>query len=144
MSESGGSVATFRLLLLTVLGQALGAAGYLLDEEPVSEAAGRFRFLPADNAAADSRIELQVLAGTSSEWAPQMPSRFRVTLFRQGVERPLAALVVQDFGVEILPSAEHWWSWRDSVELGAALAEAGHLLVGFGIPWLKGELEPPT
>ena len=144
MSESGDAVATFRLLLLTVLGQALGAAGYLLDEDPVSVAAGRFRFLPADNAAADLRIEFQALAGTSSEWAPQMPSRFRVTLFRQGAERPLAALVVQDFGVEILPSAGHWWSWQDSAELGAALAEAGHLLVGFGIPWLKGELEPPT
>jgi len=144
VSESGDAVATFRLLLLTVLGQALGAAGYLLDEDPVSEAAGRFRFLPTDDAAADLRIEFQALAGTASEWAPRMPSRFQVTLIRQGEERALAALVVQDFGVEILPSAEHWWSWQDSAELGAALAEAGHLLVGFGIPWLKGELEPPT
>ena len=48
-----------------------------------------------------------------------------------------------DFDVPILPSAEHWWDWRDSVGLGAALAEAGHLLVGYGIPWLAGELEPP-
>ncbi|MCY3905794.1 MAG: hypothetical protein OXF63_00920 [Anaerolineaceae bacterium] len=144
MSESGDAVAAFRLLMLTVLGQALSAAGYLLDGDPVSEAAGRFRFLAADKADAELRIEFQVLAGTASEWAPQMPSRFRVTLFRQGAERTLAALVAQDFGVEILPSAEHWWSWQDSAELGAALAEAGHLLVGFGIPWLNGELEPPT
>ena len=57
--------------------------------------------------------------------------------------RTLGALVVTDFDVPILPSAEHWWDWRDSVGLGAALAEAGHLLVGYGIPWLAGELEPP-
>ncbi len=144
MSENGNAVATFRLLLLTVLGQALGAAGYRLDEDPVSEAAGRFRFLPEDNSDVDPCIEFQVLAGTASEWAPQMPSRFRVSLLRQGTERALAALVVRDFDVGILPSADHWWSWQDSRELGSALAEAGHLLVGFGIPWLNGDLEPPT
>lgn len=144
MSEKGDAIATFRLLLLTVLGQALEAAGYRLEEDPVSEAAGRFRFLPADHADAERRIEFQLLAGVASEWAPRMPSRFRVTLLLQGAERALAALVVRDFGVEILPSADHWWRWQDSAELGAALAEAGHLLVGFGIPWLNGDLDPPN
>lgn len=139
MGEREEAVAAFRLLLLTVLGQALGAAGYQMTDEPVAEAAGRFQFA----AAGERRIEFQLLAGTASEWAPQMPSRFRVTLFRGALGRSLAALVVEDFGVAILPSADHWWSWRDSSEAGAALADAGHLLVGFGLPWLAGELEPP-
>ncbi|MCY4526570.1 MAG: hypothetical protein OXB89_08160, partial [Anaerolineaceae bacterium] len=140
MAETNDAVSTFRLLLLTALGQALGAAGYQLAEDPVSEAAGRFQFRMAGESEAELRIEFQVLVGTASEWAPQMPSRFRVTLFRQGAGRALAALVVQDFGVAILPSADHWWSWQNSGDLGAALAEAGHLLFGFGIPWLNGEL----
>jgi hypothetical protein len=57
--------------------------------------------------------------------------------------RDLSALVVQDFGVPVLPSASYWWTYRDVAELGRALAEAGHLIIGFGIPWLSGELPPP-
>lgn len=135
--------AAFRALLLTVMGQALTAAGYALEEDPVDQAAGRFRFHPTPPAEAAREIEFQLLAGVANEWAPQMPSRFRVTLTRGGRRRSLGALVVTDFGVPVLPSAEHWWAWRDRAGLGAALAEAGHLLVGYGIPWLAGELEPP-
>ncbi len=143
MAAAEEAVASFRLLLLTVLGQALTAAGYALEEDEVSQANGRFR-LHHRNFAVDGRaIEFQLLAGVANEWAPQMPSRFRVTLIRGDQRRTLGALVVTDFDVPILPSAEHWWDWRDSVGLGAALAEAGHLLVGYGIPWLAGELEPP-
>ena len=143
MAAAEEAVASFRMLLLTVLGQALTAAGYALEEDEVSQANGRFR-LQHRNFAADGRaIEFQLLAGVANEWAPQMPSRFRVTLIRANRRRTLGALVVTDFDVPILPSAEHWWDWRDSVGLGAALAEAGHLLVGYGIPWLAGELEPP-
>jgi hypothetical protein len=29
-------------------------------------------------------------------------------------------------------------------ELGKALAEAGHLVIGYGIPWLAGDLVPPA
>ena len=143
MAAAEEAVASFRLLLLTVLGQALTAAGYALEEDEVSQANGRFR-LHHRNFAVDGRaIEFQLLAGVANEWAPQMPSCFRVTLIRANRRRTLGALVVTDFDVPILPSAEHWWDWRDSVGLGAALAEAGHLLVGYGIPWLAGELEPP-
>ena len=56
------------------------------------------------------------------------------------VRRTLSALVVEDFGVPILPSADHWWTFRDVTELGSALAEAGHLVVGYGLPWLSGDL----
>ena len=133
----------FQRLLRTVLGQALAAAGYVLEEDAVSQAGGRYRFRQAGSAGAERQIEFQLLAGTSNEWA-QMPSRFRVTLVRGGMRRTLGALVVSDFRVPVLPSAEHWWAWRDSAALGQALAEAGHLLVGYGIPWLAGELEPST
>jgi hypothetical protein len=53
-------------------------------------------------------------------------------------------LVVEDFGVNILPSADHWWEFRDTDSLGKTLAESGHLAVGYGIPWLAGELKPPS
>ena len=143
MAAAEEATAGFRMLLLTVLGQALAAAGYALEEDEVSQANGRFRFHHRDFAADERAIEFQLLAGVANEWAPQMSSRFRITLMRAGRRRTLGALVVTDFGVPILPSAEHWWDWRDSVGLGAALAEAGHLLVGYGVPWLAGELEPP-
>jgi hypothetical protein len=55
----------------------------------------------------------------------------------------LSALVVEDFGVAILPSANHWWTFQNTQELGNALAEAGHLTIGYGIPFLAGELSPP-
>ena len=143
MAAAQEVVASFRMLLLTVLGQALSAAGYALEEDEVSQANGRFRFHYQDTVSDVRAIEFQLLAGMANEWAPQMPSRFRITLLRGEQRRTLGALVVTDFGVPILPSAEHWWDWRDSVGLGAALAEAGHLLVGYGIPWLAGELEQP-
>ncbi len=140
MDAAEEAVANFRLLLLTVLGQALAAAGYALEEDLVSQASGRFRFRQPG----ERLIEFQLLAGVANEWAPEMASRFRITLSRQGRRRTLGALVVTDFRVPILPAAEHWWVWRDSAGLGTALAEAGHLLVGYGIPWLAGELEPPS
>ena len=144
MDAAEEAVANFRLLLLTVLGQALAAAGYALEEDPVSQASGRFLFRHATAAGDERLVEFQLLAGVANEWAPEMASRFRITLSRQGQRRTLGALVVTDFRVPILPAAEHWWVWRDSAGLGTALAEAGHLLVGYGIPWLAGELEPPS
>ncbi|MFW5709278.1 MAG: hypothetical protein ACOCX5_03555, partial [Chloroflexota bacterium] len=58
--------------------------------------------------------------------------------------KDLGTLVVDDFGVPILPSGNHWWTFRNIDELGKALAEAGHLVVGYGMPWLAGELTPPS
>ena len=83
-----------------------------------------------------------------SMWSSGAPSRFRVELTRASerdgaVVRSLSRLVVEDFGVKILPAADHWWSYRDTDSLGKALAEAGHLIVGYGLPWLAGELSPP-
>lgn len=145
----------FRLILLTVVGQAFTAAGYELEEKPVQWAGGQFRFVkPLDNGLYGF-IEYQLLAYTDTEWAARQPSRFRVTLTRSDqtaaqapskhpryARRTLSALVVEDFGVAILPSTDHWWEFSDTESLGRALAEAGHLAVGYGMPWLAGELSP--
>ncbi len=139
----------FRLLLLTVVGQAFGAAGYRLDERPTHWAGGLFRFAKRFDDGLYGVVEYQLL-----HYADDAPSRFRVSLIRsdqpnaalsdhpQYVRRTLSALVVEDFDVPILPSADHWWTFRTTTELGNALAEAGHLVVGYGLPYLSGDLTP--
>lgn len=143
----------FRMLLLTVVGQAYDAAGYALEERPIQWASGQFRFVKPLDAELSAILEYQHLAYADTEWSSGMPSRFRVTLIRTDqanaalhsshrlyARRTLSALVVADFGVAILPSADHWWHYRTTEELGHALAEAGHLVVGYGMPWLSGDL----
>ncbi|GAB4313691.1 MAG: hypothetical protein Kow00117_06250 [Phototrophicales bacterium] len=133
----------FRTILVTVVGQAYAAAGYELEERPVQWAGGRFRFLKKMSNDLTAVIEYQLLTYVDSEWAVGQPSRFKVTLIcTDGRRRDLSALVVEDFGVAILPSATHWWTFQNLDELGKALAEAGHLVVGYGIPWLAGDLKP--
>lgn len=147
----------FRLILLTVVGQAFGAAGYTLEERPVQWTGGMFRFAkPFDNGLYGF-IEYQLLAYSDTMWSSGMPSRFRVTLTRtdqsiataasqhaQFARRGLSELVVEDFRVAILPAVDYWWTFKSTDELGKALAEAGHLVVGYGMPWLAGELMPPS
>lgn len=147
----------FRLLLLTVVGQAFEAAGYALEQRPVQWAGGMFRFVKALDGGLNAFIEFQLLSYVDTEWAARSPSRFRVTLTRSEqpaptlpslhprfARRDLSALVVEDFGVAILPSAQHWWTFSSTDELGRGLAEAGHLIVGYGMPWLSGDLLPPS
>lgn len=155
--ERQSAQAYFRMLLLTVVGQAFTAAGYELEENIMQQAGGRFRFVKALANDLLGFIEFQVLVYSENEWVSGAPSRFRVMLIRtdqpspyaasdhpQHAQRNLSALVVEDFGVAILPSADHWWTFRGTEELGKALAEAGHLIVGYGIPWLAGDLRPPS
>jgi hypothetical protein len=147
----------FRLLLLTVVGQAFSAAGYALEERPAQWAGGLFRFVKAFENGLYGFIEFQYLHYTDTEFSSGVPSRFRVTLVRseqpnasaksshpESDRRTLSQLVVEDFGVGILPSADHWWTFKNTTELGNALAEAGHLVVGYGMPWLSGDLAPPS
>src|SRR6185436_10115160 len=81
MQESQSPQEYFRLILLTVVGQAFGAAGYTLDERPAQWAGGLFRFVKAlDGAQAvgsHASIEFQHL-----HYAGDAPSRFRVSLAR--------------------------------------------------------------
>lgn len=135
----------FRLILLTVVGQAFAAAGYTLQERPVQWEGGLFRFVKTFADGDTGVIEFQLLAYADTAFSSSQPSRFRVMLNRgERLRRDLSALVVADFGVAILPSADHWWTFSNTQKLGHALAEAGHLAVGYGIPWLAGELVPPS
>ena len=146
----------FRTLLLAVMGQAFVAAGYELEEGPLQWAGGKYRFVKAFEDGAFGILDFQVLVYSDTMWSAGAPSRFQVQLTRavdrQGrlsgqagyITRGLSQLVVTDFGVKILPSADHWWSYHDTDSLGDALAEAGHLIVGYGLPWLALELDPGT
>lgn len=147
----------FRLLLLTVVGQAFTAAGYTLQERPAQWAGGLFRFSKLLDEGLTAFIEYQLLAYIDTAWASRNPSRFRVTLTRtdqpapglpsnrpEFIQRDLGTLVTQDFAVAILPEADYWWTFSNTDELGKALAESGHLVIGFGMPWLSGELQPPS
>lgn len=144
-------------MLLTVVGQAFSAAGYELEKRPVEWTGGRFRFTKHFDNGLFGFIEYQLLSYADTMWAAGNPSRFRVTLTRSNqpypntvskhsdyVRRSLSALVVADFGVAILPDADYWWEFRTTQQLGNTLAEAGHLVVGYGIPWLSGDLAPPS
>ena len=157
----------FRLLLLTAVGQAFTAAGYTLEERPAQWAGGLFRFarpisLGSENALAGEValtgfIEYQLLAYTDTMWVSRNPSRFRVTLTRTDqsaprlpsthpafIQRDLSTLVVEDFNIAILPNPDYWWTFTNTDELGRAFAESGHLVIGFGMPWLSGELASPS
>jgi hypothetical protein len=146
---------TFKSTLMTVVGQAYEAAGYQLEDLSVQQASGQFRFKKPLDDDLNGFIEYQLLHYVDSEWAAGMPSRFRVTLTRTDqtnprsksdhpayAQRDLGTLVVEDFGVGILPSGNHWWQFKNMDQLGKTLAEAGHLVIGYGIPWLGGDLEP--
>ncbi len=141
----------FRLVLLTVVGQAFDAAGYTLENCPAQWAGGHFRFAKHFGGVIRGFIEWQHLHYTEGR-----PSLFRVTLTRTDklnpmdasthpryAQRLLAALVVDDFKVQIVPSGSHWWKYTNTSELGRALGEAGSLAIAYGIPWLSGELVPP-
>lgn len=144
----------FRTLLLTVVGQAFDAAGYELEEAPLQWAGGKYRFVRALPAGFFAMIDFQVLVTSDTMWSSGAPSRFSVQLIRSRDRhgrvtdgyrsRRLSQLLVEDFSVAILPAADHWWSFRDTDSLGKALAEAGHLIVGYGMPWLAGDLTPPA
>lgn len=145
----------FSALLRTVVGQALDAAGYRFQTAPLQWAGGKYRFVKAFDDGLFGLIDFQVLVYSDSMWSSGAPSRFRVQLTRSAnrngkadahagyATRSLSQLVVGDFGVGILPSTDYWWSYRDTDSLARGLAEAGHLTVGYGLPWLAGDLMPP-
>ena len=157
MSNAQSPQEYFRLLLLTVVGQAFTAAGYALEDRPVQWAGGLYRFAKPLDGGLHAFIEYQLLAYADTMWASRQPSRFRVMLtrsdqaapslpsqHRQFAQRDLSTLVVEDFGVAILPSSDYWWTFANTSELGNTLAEAGHLVIGYGMPWLSGDLTPSS
>ena len=145
------------------MGQVLSSAGYEFVNQPLQAAGGKFTFWKQFTEEKPmlqglySYVEFQHLVYVSSEWAPNAASRFSIILTRSDSEQAqlasedpdylrcsLSELVVQVFGVSVLPSANHWWHYRDQDELATTLVEAGHLLVGYGLPWLEDDLKPST
>jgi len=133
----------FRTIMHTVVGQAFTAAGYQLQDEPMKWIGGRFRYMKHAGET-ETSIEFQILVYNDTAWTGKQPSRFTVNLIpaMPATQRSLSRLVVEDFGVAILPNADYWWVFQGTESLGKALAEAGHLVVGYGIPWLAGDLNP--
>lgn len=156
VQERQASQDYFRTLLRTVVGQAFSAAGYEMENTPLQWAGGKCRFTKVFADGFFGLIDFQVLVTSDTMWSACAPSRFRVQLTRSRdrhggardeagyITRGLSQLVVEDFSVAILPAADHWWTFADTDSLGKALAEAGHLVVGYGMPWLAGELTPPA
>lgn len=162
MQERQAAQDYFLALLQTVIGQALDAAGYTLEQNPMQWAGGRYRFAKALEGGGAALIEFQALIYSDTAWSGGQDSRFQVQIGRsinrgnrgnRGASmqdsdpfapRSLSQLILRDFGVKILPSEDHWWRYRDTDSLARALAEAGHLIVGYGLPWLAGELSPPS
>lgn len=144
----------FRVIMHTVIGQAFLAADYELLNEPMKWLGGRFRYAKSLSNGLTAYIEFQVLVYNDTAYTGKQASRFTVNIYRsdkaggkqsqhpQYIHRSLSQLVVTDFGVTILPDADYWWQFNDTDSLGKALAEAGHLIIGYAIPYLAGDLEP--
>lgn len=131
------AVEPFRQALLTVQGQALEAAGYCLQANPLQWNAGLLRFVRATPQHL-LIVDYQLLVH------PAHPARFQPRLARDpGTDAiSLPRLVWDVFGVHVLPDADYWWRYEDASALAEALLEAGKLLVGYGLPWLDGSLQP--
>jgi len=137
----------FRALLLQGVGQALAASGYHLEESPLHEEGGLFRFRRELAGGGSLVVDYQLLVHA------MLPLRFQVIVQRvaaPGAEESLppariglARLVGEVFGVRVLPAADHWWECPDRRALVDALLESGKLLIGYGLPWLDGSLRPP-
>lgn len=140
--------AVFKEMLSQVIGQALAAANYHLEDAPMQHLRGLLRYrkpLPTLGNQVHGFLEWQLLAFEQSRVA-----RFQVTLLRntgidprarttypQRDEQSLAWIMWHVFGERLLPADDSWWEFRDQRELGFALVNAGKLVFAYGVPWLE-------
>lgn len=138
----------FKQTLITVVGPALAAAGYKLEESPIQQQRGLVRFQKPLQTLGDGVygfIEWQLLAFEQSPIA-----RFQISLLRNGGqaaraktdyehqdEKTLSWIMWHVYGTQIMVSDDAWWDFRTPDELGHALATSGRALFGYGIPWLE-------
>ena len=136
----------FGKMVESVVGQALAAANYKLQDHDLFMRRGLFRYRK------DLADKLSVYVEFQFLHYPGGPSRFRVNLLRShgqdarssdsnGDEITLSKLIWDDFGVRQLSGPDHWWTFTSQNDLGDAVVEAGKLTFGFGIPWLEGRLK---
>lgn len=141
----------FRETMQTYVGQAFEAAGYALQDEPLQWLSGRFRYARALDDGFTAYVEFLVLVYNDNAWVGQRPSRFRVMLLRSDqpggkpsqharyANRNLGDVLRNEYAVDVLPSADHWWAFNDHNSLARGFYEAGQLIVAYGMPWLAGE-----
>ncbi len=138
----------FKEMLVTIVGQPLDAAGYIMEDDILQQARGMIHFqkrLLDQEADVYGFIEWQLLAFEQSPAA-----RFQVILLRNHgtdaraitsyvhrAEYSLPWVIWHVFDARILPSDDVWWDFRDENELAHALSHAGRLLFGYGVPWLE-------
>jgi hypothetical protein len=147
---AAGPQAEFGQMIEHVAGQALAAAGYVLQDNLTHQSRGLFRYRKPLADEVSAYVEFQLLHYTVGG-----PSRFRVNLLRNTgldarseskyadrIDTTLSKLVWDNFEVRQLSGPDHWWVFNNPTEMAYALVEAGKLLFGFGIPWLEGTLEP--
>lgn len=140
--------AEFERLLTQVVGQPLAAAGYTSAQTMLQQQRGLLRYvkpIPALGEEVHCFIEWQLLAFAQSPVA-----RFQINLLRNTGNDPRAITTYQAraeaslswvlwhvFDVHLMPSDASWWDFRNSHELGHALANAGKVLFAYGVPWLE-------
>ena len=140
--------AYFKEMLTTIVGQALDAAGYIVENHALQHARGLIRYSKQLTNLGDDIygfVEWQLLAFEQSPVA-----RFQINLLRnkgidaravtdydQQEEHTLPWIIWHVYDAKVVPHDEVWWDFRDEAELGQALAVAGRLLFGYGVPWLE-------
>lgn len=142
--------AAFKDTLEKVAGGAFVALGYVLQDNGTHQSRGLFRYRKDLADGASVYVEFQLLF-----YKLGGPSRFRVNLLRNTgpdaraasddsdkVDTTLGKLLWDTVDIRVLGNADHWWTFSNAYELGAALVDAGKLVIGFGIPWLEGTLKP--
>lgn len=140
--------AYFQTALNRIVGQALQAAHYELEDNPLQHQRGLLRYQkPLSHLGTNvyGFLEWQLLAFAQSPIA-----RFQITLLRNQdivcrapttyahrAEHSLAWIIWHVFNSRVVPSDETWWEFRTGDELLQALSHAGRLLFAYGIPWLE-------
>lgn len=138
----------FLAVLRHVLGQPIEAAHYTLEDSPMSHGRGLFRFGKMLSEGHYAFIDFQLLYHSDL-------ARFGVKVIQtdqpkamlpspQRQEYTLPALLWHYYGVQLLPSEEHWWAYRQQQDLAYSLVEAGQLLFAYGVPWLEGQVDDPA
>ena len=136
----------FLSVLQHVMGQALDAAQYRLEDQPMQQARGLYRYSKHLESDLFVFIEFQTLYHPQSEL-----SRFRINLLKNDqpyaragnmqIEHDLAYVIWHEYESRVLPADMHWWTYKFANDLAPQLIEAGKLLFAYGVPWLEGSMD---
>lgn len=130
----------FKEILLQIVGEALRAAHYEIEESELTQARGLVRFhknFPSLGDNCQLTVSWQLLAFAQSPLA-----RFRIELERTeagsaSMKHTLSYVIWHIYGSRVLPNEDFWWEFKTGDELPYALSSAGKLLFAYGIPWLE-------